>query len=123
MSPTVPIIYKWGVIKSASDDTVAIASLGEQLTASMPNNATLYTMPAVGDVWKFHATGSGYELDEKLDLQSVDIKSIMLPSDVLLKSNTILYIRAARIDMEDSFGPMFDPVTGKLNPARLPSND
>lgn len=122
MSPNVPIYYKWGIIKSINTDnrTVSIASLGEQLIAAMPASSNMFVMPAIGDIWKFHYCGNTYELDCKMDEQFTDIKSMMLPGDMELSAPGVMYIRAARLDMEDDFGPLFDATTGKLNPERLP---
>lgn len=124
MSPTEPVCIKVGVIQSVSLEGgfVRISASGEPtVTVALPIDSGFVEVPRVGDIWEFYFTGNRYKLHKRFST-SANIDSVVLhEGDVEISVPFTLFIRAASIDFEDEHGYFFDPVTGKINPSRLPA--
>lgn len=123
MSPTEPMRFKVGEIRSVNldDSTVRIASPGEEEVAHYTMGGTVNVIPKVGELWKYHFSGISFVLDERYMPTGKPDSVVMHEGDAEITVPMTLFIRAASIDMaDDEHGYFFDPVTGKLNPKRLP---
>lgn len=123
MSPTEAVCIKLGVIQEVDIDnhSVQILASGEMpVTAFLPFDSGFMEIPRVGDIWEFYFTGNSYRLQKRFHTSS-NIDSVVLhEGDVEISVPFNLFVRAASLDIQDEHGYFFDPVTGKINPDRLP---
>lgn len=123
MSPTEAVCIKLGVIQEVDIDnhSVQIQASGEMpVTAFLPFDSGFMEVPRVKDIWEFYFTGNAYRLQKRFHTSSNIDAVVLHEGDVEISVPFNLFIRAASLDIQDEHGYFFDPVTGKINPARLP---
>lgn len=116
------IMFFTGVIQ-ASDPSKGVASItgsNGPVTAYIPTGPTVYSAPMAGEVWRYYFSGSSWILFDRTSERISSLESSAFPGDVIIHSPGNLLLDAQRVDIHDAKGDFFDPVTGRLNPDRLP---
>lgn len=123
MASTVPQIrFFFGVIQAA-DPSKGIATLDGQngpVTAYIPLGPTIFSVPSSGETWRYYFDGHSFVLFDRISTSPSVNESSALAGDTIIESKGNILLSAERIDLVDSHGDFFDPVSGRLNRDRLP---